>query len=109
MLVVEVRNADLMQSVAEQAKAAGVENAAIVSLIGAVDSFTVSTMPEDDPTADVLTEYKAPAEMHGVGEIVKGVVHIHATLAVAGDKAISGHLHKAQVGARFARVYVQPC
>jgi hypothetical protein len=28
---------------------------AIVSLIGAVDAFTVSTMPKHDPKLDVLT------------------------------------------------------
>jgi predicted DNA-binding protein with PD1-like motif len=109
VLVIEVKNAELMESVASRAKEAGIQNGAIVSLIGAVDSFTVSTMPADDPTRDILTEYNAPAEMHGTGEIVDGTVHIHATLAVAGDKAVAGHLHRAEVGAWFARVYVEPC
>lgn len=109
MLVFETKNAELVQSIAQQAKDVGVQNAAIVSLIGAVDSFTVSTMPEDDPSRDILTDYELPAEMHGTGEIVDGVVHVHATMAVAGDKAIAGHLHRADVGHWFARAYVQPC
>jgi predicted DNA-binding protein with PD1-like motif len=106
MHVFEVRNAELMASIAAQAKAAGIANGAIVSLIGAVDAFTVSTMPTDDATKDMLTDYTQPAEMSGTGEIVNGTVHVHAVMAVAGDTAISGHLHMAMVGTHFARVYV---
>jgi len=104
--IFEVRDDELMTSIAAQAKAAGVENGAIVSLIGAVDEFTVSTMPADDATKDVFTDYALPAEMSGTGEIVNGTVHVHAVMAVAGDKAVSGHLHRAVVRTHFARVYV---
>ena len=55
---------------------------------------------------DVITGYGLPAEMSGTGEVVDGRVHIHATMAVEGDWAISGHLHRAQVGAWFARAYL---
>lgn len=106
MIVIEVRNAELMSAIREQAAERGVSNAAIVSLIGAADSFTVSTMPADDATADVLTDYELPAEMIGTGEIVDDEVHLHAVMAVAGDRAISGHLHKARVGTWFARAYL---
>lgn len=106
MHVFEVRNDELMTSIATKAKAAGIENGAIVSLIGAVDAFTVSTMPADDATKDVLTDYTQPAEMSGTGEIVNGTVHVHAVMAVAGDTAVSGHLHSAVVRTHFARVYV---
>ena len=44
--VITVRNADLMESIAEQAAAEGIKNAAIVILIGAVDSFTVSGLEQ---------------------------------------------------------------
>lgn len=108
MHVIEVKNAELMEAVAQRAKELGITNGAIVSLIGAVDSFTVSTMPANDAHADVLTDYIMPAEMHGSGEITDGAVHIHATMAVEGDKGISGHVHRAQVGAWFARAYILP-
>jgi len=44
--------------------------------------------------------------MSGTGEIVDGVVHIHAVVAVEGDKGVSGHLHRAEVGTHFVRAYV---
>jgi uncharacterized protein len=106
--VIEIKNAELMEAVAQQAKELGITNGAIVSLIDAVDSFTVSTMPANDASSDVLTDYTMPAEMHGSGEITDGTVHIHATMAVEGDKGVSGHVHRAQVGAWFARAYILP-
>jgi len=33
-------------------------------------------------------------------------VHIHAVMAVEGDRGIAGHLHRADIGAWFARAYV---
>lgn len=106
--MIEIKNAELMDGISRRVKDLGIMNAAIVSLIGAVDSFTVSTMPATDATADVLTDYALPAEMHGTGEITDGIVHIHATMAVEGDQGISGHLHRAQVGTWFARAYILP-
>jgi predicted DNA-binding protein with PD1-like motif len=108
MIVFEVNDAELMASLQEQIDAAGIRNGAIVGLIGAVDSFTVSTMPADDATKDVITDYAQPAELHGTGEIKDGKVHIHSTLAVEGDRGVSGHLHRARVGTWFARAYVLP-
>ena len=106
MHVIEIKNAELLQEIERQAKALGLKNAAIVSLIGAADSFTISTMPEDDPQMDIVTKYAFPAEMSGTGEIVNGSVHIHATMAIHGDRGISGHLHEAVIGAWFARAYL---
>lgn len=108
MHVFEVPYGDVMWKLDLEFVEAGIENGAIVSLIGAVDSFTISTMPEDDATADVVTKYDLPAELHGSGEIKDGKVHIHATFAVAGDKCLSGHLHQAVVRTHFVRAYVMP-
>ncbi|MDX6738949.1 PCC domain-containing protein [Actinocorallia sp. A-T 12471] len=108
MIVIEVRDAELIADLERQLAAEGVVSGAIVSLIGAVDSFTISTMPAHNASADIVTEYGQPAEMHGTGEIVDGKAHIHATMAVEGDRGIAGHLHRAQVGYWFARVYVEP-
>ena len=108
MHVFEVRNAELMESITKQAAEQGITYAAIVALIGAIDSFTVSTNPADDPTAHTYSAYCLPAEMTATGEIVDGRPHIHAVMAVQGDRAIAGHLHKAQIDTSFARAYVIP-
>jgi predicted DNA-binding protein with PD1-like motif len=108
VLVIEIREGDLLEEIEQSAKEMGIEDAAIVTLIGAVDSFTLSTMPADDATKDVLTDYDLPAEMTATGEIVGGKPHIHAVMAVEGDRAVSGHVHRAQIGTWFARAYVMP-
>lgn len=51
MHVLEVRNDELMDSITRQAAERGITYAAIVALIGAFDSFTVSTPPASDPTS----------------------------------------------------------
>jgi uncharacterized protein len=108
MLVIEVRDSELLDAIEQSAKEHGVTDAAIVTLIGAVDSFTVSTMPVGDPAKDIITDYDLPAEMTATGELVGGRVHVHAVMAVEGDRAISGHLHKARIGTWFARAYLLP-
>lgn len=109
MIVIDVRNAELMETVTKEAKRLNIDNGAIVSLIGAVDSFTISTMPKRDATKDVIIDYTLPAEMTGTGEITNGTVHIHAVMAIEGDQALAGHLHRAEIETFFARVYVIPC
>ena len=107
MHVFEVKNGDeLMTGIEEQAKAAGIANGAIVSLIGAADDFAVSTMPADDAGKDTVTSYDQPAELSGTGEIVDGQVHIHAVMAIEGDDAVAGHLHYATIKTHSARAYV---
>jgi predicted DNA-binding protein with PD1-like motif len=106
VLVIEVRDGELLATIEQAAREQGIANAAIVTLIGAVDSFALSTMPADDARKDVITDYELPAEMTATGEIVNGRPHIHAVMAVEGDRAISGHLHKAQIGTWFARAYL---
>ena len=108
MLVIEIRDGELLDSIEQSARERGITDAAIVTLIGAVDSFRISTMPAGDATKDIVTDYALPAEMSGTGDVVEGKVHIHATMAVEGDRAISGHLHRAQIGTWFARVYLLP-
>lgn len=108
MHLIEIRDAELLAGIEEAARRDGITDAAIVTLIGAVDSFTVSTMPAADATKDILTDYELPAEMTATGEIVDGRPHIHAVMAVEGDRAIAGHLHRAQVGTWFTRAYLIP-
>jgi predicted DNA-binding protein with PD1-like motif len=108
VITLEVREAELIETLTKQAGDAGITDAAIVALIGAVDGFTLSTMPPDDPNRDILTTYRQPAELSGTGEIVGGQIHIHATMAINGNVGLSGHLHQADVGAWFVRAYVMP-
>lgn len=108
MHVIDIKNAELVGELEARLAELGVQFGAIVSVIGAVDSFTLSTMSKRDATKDNATAYTWPAEMHGVGDIVNGKPHIHATMAIDGDKALAGHLHRAQVGTWFAHVYVIP-
>lgn len=107
MHVITVENDELLTAITRQASDLGIRNAAIVTLIGAADSFTISTMPADNARADTVTDYDLPAEMTATGEIVDGVVHIHAAMAVHGDRAVAGHLHRAQIATHFARAYLQ--
>src|SRR5580700_7456234 len=44
-------NAELIESITQQAAERGITDAAIVALIGAADSFTMSTNPASDPTS----------------------------------------------------------
>jgi predicted DNA-binding protein with PD1-like motif len=108
VIVIEVRDGELLEPRARQAAGAGVKGAAIVSLTGAADRFILSAMPPDDATRDVLTSYGQPAEISGTGEIVSGAVHVHATMAISGDQGLSGHLHQAHNHTRFARAYIVP-
>ena len=48
-------NAELIESITQQAAERGITDAAIVALIGAADSFTTSTNPASDPTSHTIT------------------------------------------------------
>ncbi|GAA0433139.1 hypothetical protein Acor_07130 [Acrocarpospora corrugata] len=108
MHLIEIKNGELVATLRARLAELGVTRGAIVSLIGGVDSFRISTMPAHDATKDIVTDYDFPAEMTGTGEIVGGDPHIHAVMAVEGDRGISGHLHAASVRTWFANVYVVP-
>jgi hypothetical protein len=58
--VLEVRNAELIESITKQAAEQRITDAAIVALIGAADSFNVSTNPAGEPTAHTITSYPGP-------------------------------------------------
>ncbi|MET7607621.1 DUF296 domain-containing protein [Streptomyces avermitilis] len=108
LIVFEVAAGELVDELNRQAAEAGITDVAIVSLIGAADSFTVSAMPEGDALKDTITKYDLPGEMTGTGEIRNGCVHLPVVMGVEGDCAIAGHLHEAVIGTRFARAYGIP-
>jgi predicted DNA-binding protein with PD1-like motif len=77
-------------------------------VIDAADSFAVSTMPTHDATKNIMTDYAFPAEMSGTGEVIDGEPHLHVVMAVANGRAVSGHLHRAEIRTHSARVYLLP-
>ena len=54
MPAIEVRDGDLIEEITRQAKELGIKDAAIVSLIGAADAFTVSAMDREDAPPGTL-------------------------------------------------------
>lgn len=96
---------EVIEAVTRRAAAEGISNAAIVSLIGAVDACGISNMPAHDARADIVNEYQQPFELTGTGEIIDGKVHIHVVLGREGDVALAGHLHWARVETFFVHAY----
>jgi len=108
MLVIEVLEGELLEEIEAAAKAAGITDAAIVSLIGAADDFAISSMPLNDATRDQSLNYAMPAAVTGTGEIVGGKPHLHVVMAVQGNKALAGHLRRAEIRTHSVRVYLLP-
>ncbi|MEV6300397.1 PPC domain-containing DNA-binding protein [Actinoplanes sp. NPDC051861] len=81
--------------------------AASITLIGAVQTATVSVMKKDDALTDYLRSYNQPLELSGTGEVADGKVHLHVTL-YGEDLVTGGHLHAATVETFFVHAYVQP-
>jgi predicted DNA-binding protein with PD1-like motif len=107
MHVIDVRNGEVMETIAKELAGLGIRRAAL-TFVGGVDSFRISTMPAHDATADIITDYDQPGEMTGTGEVVDGVPHVHAVFGIEGDVARAGHLHAATVSTWFVRAYVHP-
>jgi len=99
---------EVLGSIGRQLAEQGVRNGAVVSLIGAVDRYCISNMPKSNAKDDILTEYDEPGELSGTGEIVDGVLHLHAVLGTEGDTSRAGHLHWARADTWFVRAYVMP-
>lgn len=97
---------EVMESLSRQLVGSGIAAGAVVSLIGAVDGATISNMPADDASKDLVTEYAQPLELNGSGEIKDGELHLHVTLGREGDVALAGHLHRANVVTFFVNAYV---
>jgi predicted DNA-binding protein with PD1-like motif len=109
MLLVSVASGEeVMKTVEDKLADLGVANGAVVSLIGAVESAAVSTMPKDDASQDIITEYHQPLEMSGTGEVKDGKLHVHVVLGAESNETISGHLHWATVKTFFVNAYVVP-
>jgi predicted DNA-binding protein with PD1-like motif len=99
---------EVIATITAELERQGVRNGAVVSLIGAVGTCSISTMAADDHTKDIVTDYTSPIEISGTGEVKDGTVHLHVVLGLAGDETRSGHLHAATVDHFFVNAYVMP-
>lgn len=109
MFVVVVRSGEeVIETITNEVAGRGVKDAAIASLVGAVDYCALSNMPANDAHSDIITEYKQPLEMSGTGEVRDGKPHVHCVVSGEGNSAIGGHLHRAIVGPWFVNVYIAP-
>ncbi|WP_042426389.1 PCC domain-containing protein [Streptacidiphilus anmyonensis] len=97
---------DLIEALTAEAEARGIKDAAVVSVVGAVRSFTLATMDAGKPRETVHTSGRY-AELSGNGEIVDGAPNVHVTCGLDGGRALSGHLESAEIGGPFfVNVYV---
>ncbi|TCC30679.1 DNA-binding protein [Kribbella speibonae] len=99
---------EVVKTIGAALNSAGVENGAVVSLIGMVLDCTISTMEPDDPTNDIPSTHTQALELSGNGEIRNGVVHLHVVLGATDGQAISGHLISATTGNATTNAYVLP-
>jgi uncharacterized protein len=99
---------EVIKTLTAELQAAEISDAAIVSLVGAVDEFCISNMPKEDAKKDILTEYAQPAELSGTGAVSGGKVHIHVVLGQEDHSTLSGHLHWAKVNSWFVEAYIMP-
>jgi predicted DNA-binding protein with PD1-like motif len=106
LLLTVTHGQEVVGELDRQLRQRGIANAAVASLIGAVDACAISNMDDHDASTDIVTEYKQPLELSGTGEIVDGKLHLHVVLGKQGNAALSGHLHWARVEKFFVRAYV---
>lgn len=104
--VVTIENDELMAGLRSYCKEKDIKDAAIVSMIGAVDNCVISNMPPTDARKDIVNTYTEPLEASGSGFIENGAPHIHCVMSRKGEKTLAGHLHSAQVETWFIRIYL---
>lgn len=98
------RGEEVLATLQAAVTAAGITHAG-VTVIGAVQTATVSVMCKFDARTDYDRDYDQPLELSGTGEVVDGRLHLHATL-YGEDVVVGGHLHTARVRDFFVNAYV---
>lgn len=107
MIKLEIKSGEeIIESLTKQLAAKGIKEAAIVSIIGAVDACRISTMPLYNAKQAIHTEYNEPLELSGTGEIENGKPHIHAVLGRTDQTALMGHLEWGKIKTWFVHVYL---
>jgi len=99
---------EVMETIRRKLEELDILDAAVVSLIGAVEGCAISTMAMDDASSDIIIEYPQPLEFSGTGEIIDGKLHLHVVCGAEGNQTISGHLHWANVKNFYVNAYVLP-
>src|SRR5690349_17310187 len=109
MIRLEVKSGEeVIESLTKQLVELKIEKAAIVSVIGALDSFCLSTMPKDDGKKVLMNDFGEPVELTGTGEITDGQPHLHVTVGREDASALTGHLEWGKVKDWFVHVYIIP-
>jgi uncharacterized protein len=109
MIVISVQpGEEVIESMTRQLQDRGVQDGAVVSLVGGIDACGISNMPRGDAKSDIITELKQPFELSGTGEIKDGKPHLHCVISGEGNAALAGHLHWAKVESWFVNAYVMP-
>jgi predicted DNA-binding protein with PD1-like motif len=99
---------EVMETISRKLDELDILDAAIVSLIGAVEGCAISTKEMDDASSDIIIEYPQPLELSGNGEVIDGKVHLHVVCGAEGNQTVSGHLHWANVKNFSVNAYVIP-
>ncbi len=94
--IIEVKeNEKLIETLEREIKKRGIKKGLIVTLVGALKSFTLVTMKQNSdrtPPENFEKHFKEKVELTGNGLISDGKVHIHMTGGKEGGEAVSGHL-----------------
>ncbi len=102
------KDREVIEALKAECARRGITNAAIVSLIGAVDECCIHNMAHDDPHRQVINEYREHLEMSGSGEIRDGKPHVHCVMSRENEDTLAGHLHWAKVENWFVVAYIIP-
>lgn len=85
-----------------------IKNGAIASVVGALDSFSLSTMAKNDGKKVLVKDYHEPVELTGTGEVEDGVPHLHVVVGREDAAALCGHLEWGKVKDWFVHIYIIP-
>lgn len=99
---------EVIHTITEYCKEKNIKNAAIVSIIGALDKGRVMSSSKVDAKTDIFKDFNEPLELSGTGEITNGTPHIHCTLGRVDGTVLMGHLEKGFVENWFVNIYLLP-
>lgn len=99
---------EVIHTITEYCKEENIKNAAIVSIIGALDKGRVMSSSKADAKADIFKNFEEPLELSGTGEIDKEKVHIHCILGRVDGTVLMGHLEEGFVENWFVNIYLLP-
>ena len=99
---------EVMETLEAECLSHNIRNAAIVSIVGAVDECCIHNMLHTDAHTPVINEYREHLEMTGSGEVRDGKPHIHCVMSRENEETLAGHLHWAKVENWFVAVYLIP-